>query len=491
LNLVRRGSAVPPTLDVFEAKDASTGSKKDMDDHTNPARADAVRPGAPREGFVLFRLRDILSARPTVRKMFGGGAMLGVEQVLRMVLGLFVGAWVARHLGPANFGLLNGALAVVAVAGVVASLGLSSILVRDLATSPPDEGEILGTSFVLRLAASSVLWLVCVGIAWSGVWAEAAHGLLLPVAALALVAQSMDVVERKLQSQEKLKQLTVIRCVAMLITFGMRAGLILSDAPLEAFALAGVCEMVAAAAGLGWMIRRGRGGFGAWSFSAARARAFLREGLPLMIAGLATQIQGYSDQIMMGAMEDSSELGQYAAALRIVIICSFPPLILQMIAAPEIARARQIDEGLYRRRLHDTYRAAMLLAIATTVPLVVFGPVAVTWLFGDAYRQAGWLLPLFGFRLFLTNMGVARAVFLNTEGMSRFTLVTSVIGAAVNVGLNLFLIPRWGVTGALIASSFSFALTAFGLEWMDRRASGNLRLMVSAMARPWRAYHRD
>jgi O-antigen/teichoic acid export membrane protein len=75
--------------------------------------------------------------------------------------------------------------------------------------------------------------------------------------------------------------------------------------------------------------------------------------------------------------------------------------------------------------------------------------------------------------------------------MSRFILVTSVIGAAVNVGLNLFMIPRWGVTGALIASSFSFALTTFGLEWMDRRASDNLRLMAAAMARPWRSYRHD
>ena len=128
----------------------------------------------------------------------------------------------------------------------------------------------------------------------------------------------------------------------------------------------------------------------------------------------------------------------------------------------------------------------MGVSFVTAVPLAIFGPTVVTWLFGEAYREAGTLLPLFALRLFLANLGVARGVFLTTEGMARFVLITAVAGAAANVALNWMLIPAWGATGAIVASLLSFSLTTFGLEWMDGRARANSRLMLAAMLRPWR-----
>lgn len=457
-----------------------------MDKPEAPA-ADISRRSESPGGGVIAGLLARLQSRDTLKRMFSGGVWLGTEQCLRMVLGLLVGAWVARYLGPGDFGLLSGTLAVVAVAGVVASLGMNTVLVRELATSPHDAKEILGTAAFLRLLGSAMVWLVCVGIAWSGVGTEAAHAVLLPLAALALVVQSMDVVERQLQVAGDMRTLTIIRCVAMGGSFGLRVVLILTKAPVEAFALAGVCEMGVAALGLGWVTHRS-GGLGRWRFSLARARTLLRESLPLMCAGLAIHVQGYSDQIMLAAMSDSEVLGQYAAALRIVSVFAFLPAILQMVSAPEIARARRDDADLYRRRLHGLYRLAFGAALFTALPVALIGPYAVVWLFGDAYRAAGVLLPLFALRLFLANMGVVRGVFLNTEGMSRFVLITASAGAVANVALNLVLIPKWGAMGAVVASLLSFTLTTFGLEWADRRARANLRLMATAMLRPWRSF---
>jgi O-antigen/teichoic acid export membrane protein len=382
--------------------------------------------------------------------------------------------------------MLSAALAFVAVAGGLASLGMNTILVRELATAPQERGEILGTALAMRLTASSLIWLVCVVIAFGWRSHGVSYAVLLPLAALTLIAQSMDVVERQLQAGGELRSLAVIRSVAVLGSFGLRVVLILGEASLGAFALAGVCEFALIALGLAWRVSRREGGFRRWRFSTNRGRALLKEGLPLMMAGLAIQMQAYGDQIMMGAFSVGDELGQYAAALRIVGVCTFLPAIMQTVAAPEIARARRDDQGLYRRRLHGLYRLAMGVSLLTAVPLAVAGPMAIVWLFGDAYREAGGLLPLLALRLFLANLGVARGVFLTTEGMARFVLITAVVGAGGNVALNLVLIPAWGATGAIVASLLSCSLTTFGLEWMDRRARSNSRLMLAAMLRPWR-----
>lgn len=310
--------------------------------------------------------------------------------------------------------------------------------------------------------------------------------MLLPLAALALVAQSFDVVERWLQSDGAMRTLTLIRCAGMLASFALRAVLIMAKAPLEAFACAGVLEAVVAAMGWLWVARRGSG-LVRWRFSSVRAREILRESLPLLCAALAIQVQAYGDQIMLAALSDSETLGQYAAALRLVSLFAFLPVIMQMVAAPEIARARRDDATLYKRRLHGLYRLAMGLTVCTAVPVALIGPDVLVWLFGDAYGAAGVLLPLLALRLFLTNMGVARGLFLANEGMARFAMFTAMAGAVMNVALNWILIPQFGATGAVIASLLSFTLTTFGLEWTDVRARANFRLMLAAVVRPWRS----
>ena len=72
------------------------------------------------------------------------------EQILRILAGLFVGIWVARYLGPEQFGLFSYVLAFTALFGGIAKLGLDGIVVRELVNHPERRGIYLGTAFWLK-----------------------------------------------------------------------------------------------------------------------------------------------------------------------------------------------------------------------------------------------------------------------------------------------------------------------------------------------------
>ena len=91
------------------------------------------------------------------------------------------------------------------------------------------------------------------------------------------------------------------------------------------------------------------------------------------------------------------------------------------------------------------------------------------------------LLPLLAWRLLLANLGVVRGIFLTNEKMLQHAMVTAVVAAALNLGLNAVLIPRWGATGCIIASLVSFTVNIIVLEFLDSRARTNLRVMLSAV----------
>src|SRR5262249_10800862 len=75
---------------------------------------------------------------------------LFVDRFVRMGMGLFVGVWVARYLGPNQFGSLNFALSFIALFGTATTLGLEGIVIRELLHNPESKRVILGTSLVLR-----------------------------------------------------------------------------------------------------------------------------------------------------------------------------------------------------------------------------------------------------------------------------------------------------------------------------------------------------
>src|SRR3990170_6548662 len=89
---------------------------------------------------------------------------LALERVFRMMVALLVGIWVARYLGPEKFGLLNYAQSLVVLVGALATLGLDSIVTRELVKQPTKRNEILGTAFVLKLAGGVLAIVILTGI---------------------------------------------------------------------------------------------------------------------------------------------------------------------------------------------------------------------------------------------------------------------------------------------------------------------------------------
>src|SRR3982751_723933 len=100
----------------------------------------------------------LLKRYPGIQKITANLGWLSIDYVVRLAGGIVVGAWVARYLGPVDFGQFNYCLAIIALVSAPAGLGLEGILGRDLIRMPDQEGKLLGTSFFLRLVMGLVLY---------------------------------------------------------------------------------------------------------------------------------------------------------------------------------------------------------------------------------------------------------------------------------------------------------------------------------------------
>ncbi|HRD54036.1 MAG TPA: polysaccharide biosynthesis C-terminal domain-containing protein [Flavobacteriales bacterium] len=137
----------------------------------------------------------------------------------------------------------------------------------------------------------------------------------------------------------------------------------------------------------------------------------------------------------------------------------------------------------------NQYRLMFGLFLVTAIPLYFLAKPIVVLLFGAEFEPAGVLLGLFAIRLFFTNMGTGKRGFITNEGLFRYSLLTALVGVALNVGINWLLIPDYRSIGAIWATIISFSVSIFVLDLITVRTRENLRLMLTGIITFWK-FHR-
>lgn len=429
-------------------------------------------------------LRRQLEGRRGAQEALENTGWLFADRALRLIVSVFVGAWIARHLGPEQFGTWSYALAFTAIFSGFATLGLDGIVVRELARDPTKRDVLLGTTFALKLLAGAITFLVTVAAALAIHRGEFLTILLVGLSAGGFLFQSCIVVDLYFQSRTQSRYAIFAGLAAMVPVTIAKLVLLVRGAPLEAFAIVGLVEVALTGAMLVYAYGAKRNSVREWRFDLGLARKMLGESWPLLLSGFAVMVQARIDQVMLGAMAGDAELGQYSAAMRLIEVFAFVPLIITSTYAPNIARAKASDESQYRAGLTNVYRIMFIAFLVTAAPIFMFGEMIVGLLYGESYALAGTFLSLLSIRLFFANFGVAKTLYITNEGLFRYSLATTALGAAVNIVANLVLIPLYGGTGAILAMAISFGATTFVADLFVKHARANFSMMLHAIRSP-------
>lgn len=396
-----------------------------------------------------------LENRPELQRVIGNTGWLFADKVFRMGVGMVITVWMTRYLGPDRFGLLNYAIAFVALFSVMASLGLEGIVIRELVRRPEERQKILGSAMVLKTLGGilTTFFSVVTIIATR----NDATAIMVAVIASATIFQALEVFDFWFQSRLEAKYSVIAKNVAFFLVSALKVVLILKKAPLIAFAVAWTAEFAIASLALAVA-------FVGTGNSLGRIRARRRECIhllgnswPLMLSTLSVIIYMKIDQVMLGEILGSTAVGIYSAAAKLSEIWYFIPMIVTSSVMPSLIRIRDTDEAFYRRRLQRLFRVLSALALSIAVPMTFLATPLVNLLYGERFAAAGPILAVHIWASIFVFVGVAQSAWDLAENYTRLSLLRTTGGAVVNVILNLFLIPRFGAMGAAVATVISYA----------------------------------
>jgi len=407
-------------------------------------------------------LRAKFEGRESLQKVVGNTGWQLADQVLRMGIALVIGIWLARYLGPGQFGLLSYALAFVSLFSALSSLGLDDILVRDIVHRPEDKDEILGTALVLKLIGGAIAFLAAVGTVLALRPGDGLSLWLVGVVALGAVFQAFNVIEFWFHSQVQARYAVIAKSVAFLFCSLGKIALILASAPLLAFAWIALLEVILGAAGL-IVAYQGRGQrLQYWSGSLQKAAGLLKDSWPLMLSGMVIMVYLRIDQVMLGEMAGNEEVGIYSVAVRLAEVWYFIPSAIYWSLFPGIVEAKALSDELFYERLQKLYNLAALSAYAVILPVMLLAQWLVPTLFGEAYARAGLMLAVLVWSNLFTSLEMARSGFLTAMNWTRLYFLAVSLGCILNVALNYVLIPRYGGMGAVVASVVAYWFAAHG-----------------------------
>lgn len=411
------------------------------------------------------------------------GWMLG-DKVIRMGVGLLVGVWLARYLGPSLYGEFSYAFAFASLFAPVALLGLDDIVIRKLARDTANRDQILGTVFFLMLLGGAVVFVLATGCIYLVRPQNALTHWLVAIMTGGTVFQAFIAIEFWFESQLQWKFTVYAKNTAFLIISGLKIVLILSQASILAFAWAGLAETVIGSAGL--VIAYHARGFrlAAWHYSRALAGRLLTDSWPVILSVFLTMIYLKIDQVMLGTMAGNKELGLYAAAVRLSEAWYFIPMAVCSSVFPTIAVIETTDEKLFNAHMQKLYNLMALIAYCIAIPVALLSNQIVDLLYTSTYAKSGSLLAILIWSVLFTNLSAARNVFMVSKNWLKINLVSTLLGCIVNILLNYFLIPVYGAKGAISASLFSYWFAVHGTCFMFKPLRPTGRMLTKAMIYP-------
>jgi O-antigen/teichoic acid export membrane protein len=394
-----------------------------------------------------------------LKKVIANIGWLFIDQFIQIGMAFGVGIWVARYLGPEQFGLISYAIAFTSLFLPFVDLGLRSLVVRDIAHDDSHKYEILGTTFSLQLVSGILCFALSVGIALLLPNEQELFPLYVAIISAGLIFVPFETIDYWFQSQINSKYTVIAKNSAFFLISAFRIVLINIKAATIFFVWGKFFEQFFTAIGLTVTYLLRNGSLLVWKINLARARSLLSESWPVLLAGLTNQIYSRIDQVMLGSMlEDKSQLAFYSAAVKLAEVFNFLPVMMASSLLPKLTELRFENPQKYNEKFQVYFDIMTLIGLGIALPISFIAPWIITLSYGEYYSASSGLLAVYIWAQLGTNLGVARGTWFIIEGKVRWSLYAGMIGVFTNILLNLYLIPRYEAMGATVATLITYFL---------------------------------
>ncbi|MCW5890219.1 MAG: flippase [bacterium] len=403
-------------------------------------------------------LRDIV-------QVFGGN-------VAMMIIGVGTGAITARALGPHDRGLFQLLVLLPVTLGNFAKLGIPQASVYFMRRRGASASQVASNAFWAALVMGTLMAIAC----WFGrdwiqerLLKDAPRDVLLPILMLIPAILLQTYFLGIAQAQQRFHEYNIQQVVPNLLALvGMFVVLLVLDLGLIGAVLTHVAINLFMTVWLALRIHRVAPL--RWRVDTTLARDMLGFGGKSYVQTLAATQHQKIDQYLIGYLLTPDQVGLYAIAVNMTNILTRIWEATGTVLFPRLAAS---DDRTAHAATARVARHTVFITVVGALGLLVAGPIVIPLIYGRDFAGAVpallWLLPS------LVMMALYQILTRNftSRGKQEINIIAAVLALVLNVGCNLWLIPRYGIVGAAIANNISYSVAAILLLVAFVRESGH------------------
>ena len=405
-----------------------------------------------------------------LRRLGKHSAIYGLGGLVSRILAVLLLPLYTRYLSPSDYGKVETLIALTTVAGIVLRMGIHSAFFRFYFDSPEAEHRrlVLRTCFWFTMATATAGLLV--GLALSGAIADLLFGSsddseLVMAAFVGLWAgMNYEQLTSLFRVEERSTAFVSASLANILLTIGATLLLVVA---LDQGAIGVIVgnftgTLLVYAVLIGY--RREQLGL---QFDRSLLREMNRFGVPLIPTALFLWVTNFSDRLFLVRLADTTEVGLYSVGVR---IASAMVLLLTAFRLAWPAFAYSIEDEREAKRTY-AYVLTYLVLLTTWVAtgLALLSPWIVDWIAASAFAESSRVVGPLAFAAVAFGAYIVVAIGVGRARRTQFNWVVTGAAAAVNVALNLALIPPYGMMGAAIATIAAYATMFAGMAWWAQR----------------------
>lgn len=384
-----------------------------------------------------------------------------LSRVMTISVGVLITILIARNLGPESQGLYSVAVALVAVGVQFGNFGLHAsntyFVSKDRCLLPQLFGNTLLISFVL----GGVIGLsgLTVGLVFPNL--SPVHGAMLLMVIVSIpFTLAFYLLQNLLLGLQEVRAYNIMIFSVKFLLLIIILGLILFDqVSVDWFFIA---SLISTVSGFLWVIYvLNKKLDDPLALSKLVFKKTFRYGFKAYLAVFFAYLVLKSDLLMIQYMLGNRESGYYSISSNLAELMFTLPVVIGTILFPKISAMSTWSEKWYLTR-KMTLISSLAMALICMF-LSIFSENIVLILFGEAYLQSVtpfmWLLP----GIFFLGLEVVMVQFLASIGFPISIVYLWLAVSVSNILLNIWLIPLYGITGAAIASSFSYFIVFAGI----------------------------
>ena len=426
----------------------------------------------------FFKKTRIIINKTSIKnnKIFKNTAWILIEQISQLLVGFIVTILVSRYFGPENYGILSYGTTLISLFLVLSKLGIDSIIISELIKNKDKEGEIIGTSIVLRII-SSILSILLLILTVAILRPSAKIVLIISIIqSFSIIFRSIDIFDFWFQSKLASKYSSISKIISLTLAFILKTILILTHRNILFFAISTLLEPIATAIFLYLIYKKQRGS--KLRFNLATGKSLLQKSYHFIISGLLIYVYTQIDKLMIGSTLGDIHLGYYSAALKVCTTCF---VLSNSVFISLRTIIFKVTNKSYLRHLKQTYAILFWLNVIISFIITLASNIIIATLFGEMYKLASDTLTVLIWYTPLSILGTARQIWIIMEDKNRYAKKFALIGVVINILLNYIMIPIMGITGAALATIVTEFTTCFIAPMFFKETRKHTKILIEAL----------